>query len=87
MGQRAFQAGPLSSVLGQTIRQHLQISEARLAAQIGVSPDTMTRWLNGRSSINVDYFAAIADLLGIPPEELIREAVEQLSSSGTQLVS
>lgn len=87
MGQRAFQAGQLSCVLGQIIRKHLQTTEAQLASQIGVSPDTMTRWLNGRSSINVDHFAAIAQSLGISPEELIREAIEQMASSGAQLVS
>lgn len=80
MGQRAFHAGQLSTVLGQTIRQHLEFSEGLLATRIGVSPDTMTRWLNGRSPINVDYFAAIAYELGISPGDLMREAVEKLST-------
>lgn len=78
MGRKAFKTGALSEAVGTVIRRNLRGTEGHLAEQIGVSPDTMTRWLNGQRSMTVDHLAAISSIIGLRPGELLRQAEDVL---------
>lgn len=78
MGTKPLPRGTLSWGLGIAIRARLEISQRQLADDIGVSKDTLERWLSGQRAMNVDNLAAIAQALGVRPAVLVREAQEAL---------
>lgn len=78
MGTKPLPRGTLSWGLGIAIRARLQVSQRQLADDIGVSKDTLERWLSGQRAMNVDNLAAIAQVLGVRPAILVREAQEAL---------
>lgn len=78
MGTKPLPRGTLSWGLGVAIRARLEVSQRQLADDIGVSKDTLERWLSGQRAMNVDNLAAIAQLLGVRPAVLVREAQEAL---------
>ena len=50
-------------------------SDYRLAKQIGVSPQRMSDWRNGRCTVGVEYRALMADVAGLDVDEVIRDAL------------
>lgn len=78
MGTKPLPRGTLSCGLGVAIKARLQGSQRQLADDIGVSKDTLERWLSGQRAMNVDNLAAIAQVLGVRPAVLVREAQEVL---------
>jgi transcriptional regulator with XRE-family HTH domain len=83
MGDRAINAGgPLAAALGEVIAERITAgggdghpgSQAALARAIGVSDDTMSRWIRGERSMSVEYLYAVARALGCSGADLAREA-------------
>jgi transcriptional regulator with XRE-family HTH domain len=48
------------------------LSDEKLAGRLGVARETVTRWRNQQHRLNPEKIAAIADALGLEPEELWR---------------
>lgn len=78
MGRKALPRGTLSWALGVVIRARLHSSQRQLADDIGVSKDTLERWLSGQRAMTVDNLASIAQALGVRPAILVSEAQEVL---------
>ncbi len=74
MGQRNFEAGPLSVELGKLIRKSLTISEAELGRRVKVSQDTVSRWLNGKRPINIEHLLLICEAADFDLIELVAKA-------------
>ncbi|WP_204138593.1 replicative DNA helicase [Halomicronema sp. CCY15110] len=63
---------------GATLRQHIQASghAARwFAEQLKVSPGLLTLWQQGECAPNVKTFAALCQLLSMPPEQLVPDGL------------
>ncbi len=78
MGRKALPRGTLSWALGIVIRARLHSSQRQLADDVGVSKDTLERWLSGQRAMTVDNLASIAQALGVRPAILVSEAQEAL---------
>lgn len=53
------------------MRERLQFSQQELADIVGVSHDTVQRWLSGDAAMTVDQMALSAHAMGFRPAELI----------------
>lgn len=51
-------------------RKAKQLSQKELAEKIGVTPLTVLRWENGKSSPNTKYLAPLCEVLGVGLTEL-----------------
>jgi transcriptional regulator with XRE-family HTH domain len=74
MGSRRFQAGSLSKTLGVLIKESLVIPQAELARRIGVSHDTVSRWLNGLRPIDIEELALICEACELDMIKLVAKA-------------
>lgn len=54
-----------------------RMTQADLVARTGINPTTMQRLLAGKSVIDVTQLAALADAIGVPPQDLMERAVER----------
>jgi transcriptional regulator with XRE-family HTH domain len=52
-------------------RARAGMTKASMAEEIGVSPDTMKNWQNGRTEIPVSKIVALADLFGVTTDYLL----------------
>lgn len=84
MGRKRLPSGALSAALGRVIHERLAIPQRQLAERIGVSEDTMTRWINGERPMTVDNLGQIAAVMGDPASELIRLAQERIVFDATR---
>lgn len=79
MGRKALPTGHLCTALGVVIRRNLgDLTQHQLADLLGVSEDTMTRWLNGERAMSVDNLGQIGAALKVLPSDLMRETQDYL---------
>ena len=65
----------LSSNIGQNIRllrERIDMSQAKLAKALDVSPNTIEKWENGRNNIKADMVVKIADFFNISCDLLLK---------------
>lgn len=71
--QKAQQA----RTLGEVLRQHrtdCKMTQEFVAESLGVSRQAVSKWESGKSDPSTTNLIALAQLFGLPPEELLREA-------------
>lgn len=61
-------------------RERAGLTQAELAAAVGVAVQTISRWERGVSKPNVDDIAALAAAVGIVPAELYGESVQHVTA-------
>lgn len=70
-----------TSNLVRELRQHLNLSQERFAAKLGVSFKTVNRWENGRSTPSPMALKLISDQLrqlGVPGKALLDQYFPQM---------
>lgn len=78
--------------MGQTVVRHRNmrgVSQAGLAASLGITPASLSRLETGQSSFSIDQLAVVAHALDTSPRELTAEADEfasKLASQGYNVV-
>lgn len=87
MGKRNFAAGPISAELGKIIRASIAIPEIELARRVGVSQDTVSRWLNGLRPINIEHLVQICDVTGLDLISLVAQAKANIADQRDSLES
>lgn len=79
MGRKALKGSlALSHAVGEVIRESLPCSQREFAELLGVSHDTLQRWLGGFTPIGLEQLPRIGTLLGLKPSELVRRGEERL---------
>ena len=53
------------------LRDERHLTDYRVAKETGISTATLTQWKQGRSTPKVDKMLKIANLFGVPLEELV----------------
>jgi transcriptional regulator with XRE-family HTH domain len=61
-----------------------RLSQAALAAQLGVARMTVIRWENDRAKIDVSLIRSVAEKTGIPAKELRPDLVELLADEAAE---
>ena len=56
-----------------SIRDQCGYTDAKVASETGIAPATLSQWKTGVCRPKADKLLKIADLLGVPVDELIRE--------------
>jgi transcriptional regulator with XRE-family HTH domain len=79
MGKRNFPTGPISVELGKLIRKSLNITETELSRRVGVSQDTVSRWLNGLRPINIEHLQQICQAADLDLISLVSMAAANVS--------
>lgn len=59
------------------IRRRAGLSQEDLARMVGVERTTVTKWESGHNEPALPVFAKIADVLGVPADELLGRSVSQ----------
>lgn len=62
------------------------VTKAQLARHCGVSSPTVTNWVNGRNSIDVNHLFTIANYLGVSVDELGGRTTPSLSAEEKDLI-
>lgn len=61
------------------LRTSRRLTQAQLAAAVGISKRGVIRIEGGKTSLTVDVLGRLADALGVRPSELLRLAEDQES--------
>lgn len=75
-------ATPLELAIAKQIAVELverDMHQGQLAIAVGTTPTNFSRYMNGRRSMPMPMFFKIADVLGIPADELLRRAAARLA--------
>lgn len=59
------------------------MSQRALAAEIGISPNSVVLWESGKASPTLSSVVKLATALGIPPEALLSEVGHEILASST----
>ena len=49
------------------------LSDKRVAKEIGIGKDTISKWINGRRRASIDLLTKFCKKIGIKPEDIIIE--------------
>lgn len=66
------------------LRDARGLSQEALAERVHVSRQTISNWERGKTLVDVQSLAAIADVLGCPPSELLGERQLRAAREGTE---
>jgi transcriptional regulator with XRE-family HTH domain len=79
MGRKSLKFGNLSKNIGQLLREQLLIPQVEIAKRIGVSEDTVSRWLNGSRPINIEDLVRFCEAANLDVIDLIVKAQADIS--------
>jgi len=68
----------ISTVIRMEMIAHDNMSQAKLAAAVGVGREAMNNYLNGKREMPITTFLRVADTLGVTPQWIFEEAERRM---------
>lgn len=67
----------MKTVLGELIEEHLDARDmlrAELADALGITPVSVSKWLNGRDLVPWHHYVQLAEILRVPLQKILTAA-------------
>ena len=68
----------ISTVIRMEMIARDNMSQAKLAAAVGVGREAMNNYLNGKREMPITIFLRVADTLGVTPQWIFQEAERRM---------
>lgn len=68
----------ISTVIKMEMTAHDSMSQAKLAAAVGVGREAMNNYLSGKREMPITVFLRVADTLGVTPQWIFQEAERRM---------
>ena len=68
----------------KTLRKQRGLNQEQMAETLGVSAQAVSKWENGTADLSTANLLALAQLFGVPAEELLRATIDGYFENSTQ---